>query len=52
MSDAACKANGRDVAQAMFRLKRPCGGCPFAANGVELETGRLEGIVADLLANN
>lgn len=40
------------MAHAMFRLKRPCGGCPFTAGGVELEQGRLEGIVADLLADD
>lgn len=43
---------GQSIAHAMFRLKRPCGGCPFTAGGVELEPGRLEGIVADLLADD
>ncbi len=45
-------AGGRDIARAMFRLKRPCGGCPFTADGVDLEPGRLQSIVADLLAND
>ncbi len=40
------------MALAMFRLKRPCGGCPFTAGGVELEPGRLEGIVSVLLADD
>ena len=34
--------------------KRPCSNCPFRCDGegIELRPGRLEGIVADLLAND
>lgn len=37
----------------MFRLKRPCGNCPFLKTGaIELRPGRLQGIVKDLLADD
>lgn len=34
--------------------KRPCANCPFRCNGsvIELNPGRLEGIVSDLLADD
>ncbi|WNZ87335.1 hypothetical protein [Pseudomonas sp. P108] len=36
-----------------FRMRMPCANCPFRKKGaVELRPGRLEGIVADLLAND
>lgn len=37
----------------MFRLRKPCGNCPFRKTGaIELQPGRLEGIVADLRDND
>lgn len=37
----------------MFRLKRPCGNCPFRKTGaIELRPGRLQGIVNDLLVDD
>ncbi|KAF0254034.1 hypothetical protein [Pseudomonas putida] len=42
-----------DPFAAYFRLKTPCSKCPFRKNSpIELRPGRLEGIVADLLAND
>lgn len=36
-----------------LRLKRPCDNCPFLkSGGIDLETGRLEGIVEGLLSND
>lgn len=35
-------------------IKRPCADCPFRSDGagIQLEPGRIEGIVSDLLAND
>lgn len=36
-----------------FNLKKPCANCPFLKEGaIELRPGRVEGIQADLLAND
>ena len=36
-----------------FKLSAPCGNCPFRKEGaLELRSGRLEGIIADLLADD
>lgn len=41
------------MTQAMFRLKRPCENCPFLKEGaIDLEPGRLQGIIDDLLGND
>lgn len=42
-----------DVVSTHFRLKRPCKNCPFRkTGGIELEPGRLQGIVDDLASND
>jgi hypothetical protein len=39
--------------EALFACARPCGNCPFLKVGaIELNPGRLEGIVASLLEND
>ena len=39
--------------QPMFRLKKPCSNCPFRKNGaIELEPGRLDGIVENLVSDD
>ena len=36
-----------------LRLKRPCSNCPFRLEGgIQLEPGRLDGIIRDLLADD
>lgn len=38
---------------AAFSLRKPCGNCPFLKEGaIELEPGRLQSIVEDLLADD
>lgn len=42
-----------DVIQHHFKMKKPCEDCPFLKEGaIELNEGRLEGIVEDLLDEN
>lgn len=46
-------SRNRDVVSTHFRLKRPCKNCPFRkTGGIELEPGRLQGIVDDLVSND
>lgn len=36
-----------------LRLKKPCGNCPFRKEGaIELEPGRVEGILSDMMKND
>lgn len=43
----------KDGIEGVFRLKRPCGNCPFRKKGaIELSEGRLEGIVEHLMEND
>lgn len=43
----------RSPIETHFRLKRPCSNCPFRRKGaIELEPGRLEGIVEGLLSDD
>jgi hypothetical protein len=47
------QAPRRDVAQAMFALRRPCGNCPFRKEGaIPLAPGRLEGIIKHLTSSD
>lgn len=42
-----------NVIEQFFRLKRPCSNCPFRKEGaIELEVGRLEEIIKDLLSDD
>jgi len=39
--------------RSLFRLKKPCSNCPFLKEGaIELQPGRLDGIVKHLLADD
>lgn len=43
----------RDPFKHHYRLKRPCANCPFLKVGaIELQPGRLDGIVSDLLESD
>ena len=46
-------AESSDPIASFFRLKQPCGNCPFRkSNSIRLRPGRLEGIVEGLLSND
>lgn len=43
----------KSVMEHHFALKAPCGNCPFRIHGaIELEPGRLDGIIQDLVKND
>jgi hypothetical protein len=43
----------RDAFTTHLRLKKPCGNCPFRVKGaIELQPGRLDGIIESLLADD
>lgn len=42
-----------DLVRAHFRLSKPCANCPFRKQGaIELEPGRVEEIIDDLMQND